>query len=244
MKHSPKSKRLTHPPREPWVWATKRLLESPAWRCMTGTDHKVLSRILIEHSANAGLCNGKLKVPYGDFERYGVRRKSVRESLLRISALGIIKRTYEGRKVYGGAKGEAAEYAVTWYGTTTENNNPVPATNDWQRYPTIEAAEKAIGVAMDRLKKERTKARRQTQKPIFLVAKTPLGTKLSPGKPLIQNLIPLGAKPPLLLISPCLPTHWHSHGRMTTTPISTSAWPSTSLRAWLISRPRLLTVSR
>jgi hypothetical protein len=118
------NKKLRAPPAgEPWMWQLPRLMESFAWRCMTGADHKVLDRLTIEHSAHASLCNGALKCTYNDFEKYGVRRASIRESINRLCALGLIKRTRVGRRGYGEAKGEAAEYELTFYATRTENNN-------------------------------------------------------------------------------------------------------------------------
>ena len=91
------NKKLRAPPAgEPWMWQLPRLMESFAWRCMTGADHKVLDRLTIEHSAHASLCNGALKCTYNDFEKYGVRRASIRESINRLCALGLIKRTGSG----------------------------------------------------------------------------------------------------------------------------------------------------
>ena len=99
---------------------TRRLMESLAWRCMTGADHKVLDRLMIEHIRTMpGICNGALKCTYSDFEKYGVRRGSIRESINRLCALGLIKRTRIGRRGYGEAKGEAAEYELTFYATRT-----------------------------------------------------------------------------------------------------------------------------
>ena len=67
---------------------------------------------------------------YGDFERYGVRRKSIPRASIRLCALGLIKRTRIGPQAYG-EEGEAAEYDLTFYATRTANNNVLRRSDDW-----------------------------------------------------------------------------------------------------------------
>jgi len=144
-KHTKLRKLNQTPQGESWTALTKRLMESHAWRCMTLADRLVLDRLMLEHMYHAGKCNGALKCTYNDFEKHGVRRASIRESINRLCALGLIKRTRVGRRGYGDAKGEAAEYELTFYRTRTENNNIVPPSHDWMRFENMEAAQKAAG---------------------------------------------------------------------------------------------------
>ena len=91
------NKKLRAPPAgEPWLWQLPRLMESFAWRCMTGADHKVLDRLMIEHSAHAGLCNGALSAPTTTSRSTAFAAASIRESINRLCALGLIKRTRVG----------------------------------------------------------------------------------------------------------------------------------------------------
>ena len=51
------------------------MLESRAYRAMSVSAHRVMSRIEIELSAHGGNDNGKLPVTYQDFIAYGVHTR-------------------------------------------------------------------------------------------------------------------------------------------------------------------------
>jgi hypothetical protein len=61
----------------PFVWLTREMLESEAWRAMTLPARFVLERLMIEHMSHAGTMNGELPCIYDDFQRFGVSRKSI-----------------------------------------------------------------------------------------------------------------------------------------------------------------------
>ena len=106
---------------EPWMWQLTTADGKPR---MALHDRGRSQGARPSHDrtlCHASLCNGALKCTYNDL--YGVRRASIRESINRLCALGLIKRTRVGRRGYGEAKGEAAEYELTFYATRTENNN-------------------------------------------------------------------------------------------------------------------------
>ena len=75
------------------------MLESPAYRVLSLSAHRVLSRIEIEHAHHGGKQeeNGKLPVTYADFESYGVHHASIRPAISELEALGFIEITRRGR---------------------------------------------------------------------------------------------------------------------------------------------------
>ena len=53
------------------------MLESPAYRVLTNTAHRVISRIEIELGHHGGNDNGRLPVTYDNFIDYGVARMCI-----------------------------------------------------------------------------------------------------------------------------------------------------------------------
>jgi hypothetical protein len=109
-------KRNNPPPDQPWIWLTREMLESLAWRVLSGPGRRVVDRIMIEHMSHAGTANGNLPVTYGDFVAYGLRRSSIAAALREAEALGWIRVAVRGR----GGNAEfrhASRYALAWLPT-------------------------------------------------------------------------------------------------------------------------------
>jgi hypothetical protein len=74
------------------------MLESPAYRALSVSAHRAISRIEIELAAHGGNDNGKLPVTYQDFIDYGIlHRESIAPALREAEALGFIECTKRGR---------------------------------------------------------------------------------------------------------------------------------------------------
>jgi hypothetical protein len=73
------------------------MLNSPAYRALSLSGHRVLGRLEIELGNHGGTNNGKLPVTYGDFERYGMDPHSVAPAIREVCALGFVKITERGR---------------------------------------------------------------------------------------------------------------------------------------------------
>jgi hypothetical protein len=78
--------------------------ESPAYRALSLSGHRALSRIEIELRHHGGEDNGQLPVTFDDFAEYGMNRHSISPALAELEALGFIKITERGRMA------KAAEY--------------------------------------------------------------------------------------------------------------------------------------
>src|SRR4051812_48403459 len=77
------------------------MLESPAYRVLSLSAHRVIDRIVIEHAHHGGAENGRLPVTYGDFHHYGLHRHSIAPAIREAEALGFIRVTERGRASAG-----------------------------------------------------------------------------------------------------------------------------------------------
>ena len=147
MSRSKSSRRVKSPNRppedQPWVWRTRSMLESEAWRAMTIGARRVVERIELEHMAHAGTMNGELKVTYNDFTEYGSSSRHMTSESIRIAQrLGFIDVVERGVRAFGDAR-RPSRYALTWL----PRCDRTPATNRWQRITTRAAARAAVAEA-------------------------------------------------------------------------------------------------
>jgi hypothetical protein len=106
---------LNGPPQdEPWVWYTRDMLESDAWRAMPIGARRVLDRIVLENMAHAGTRNGSLIVTYDDFVDFGLASRRATASAIRTaSQLGFIDIVEPGRRSFGGVR-RPSQFGLTW----------------------------------------------------------------------------------------------------------------------------------
>jgi hypothetical protein len=151
--HSPeisiKRDRNAVPKGEPFIWLTQEMLESPAWRALPPAAKGVIERIAIEHMSHGGTENGRLPVTYGDFEKHGVRRMSIRFGIMAAHALGWITITEEGHAGAGDTR-RAARYALQWI----DRHDGAPRSNGWKRFETLADAEAMVEKVREVLKAE------------------------------------------------------------------------------------------
>jgi hypothetical protein len=133
-----KFKEKNRPPEgEPWMWVTKEMLESPAWRAMPLASRQIVERVMIEHMAHAGTQNGNLPVTYDNFVDYGVRRSSIKKAISIARKLGFLDVVVPGLRGHGVAR-RPTLYGVPWL----IREDWTPASNRWK--PITDADAKAI----------------------------------------------------------------------------------------------------
>ena len=127
------------------------MLESPAYRALSLSAHRVLSRIEIEFAHHGGQDNGKLPVTFDDFALYGVRRHSIGPALLELEALGFIFITEHGKMA------KAAEYRRSnrFLLTSRPKQKGIEAADRWRQFKTMKEAEAAVEAARQRADKSR-----------------------------------------------------------------------------------------
>ena len=85
----------------PWIWFTREMLESDAWRSLSRQARRVIDRVMIEHMAHAGTENGNLAVTYADFVAFGCRREALAHAITEAVATGLLLITEKGRRSAG-----------------------------------------------------------------------------------------------------------------------------------------------
>jgi hypothetical protein len=151
-----KLRKANRPPvGEPFVWFTKQMLESPAYRVLSGGAEKVIARIAIEHMGHGGGLNGALPVTHNNFANYGIRRASILAFLSEAVVLGFVDRTQQGQRRYGDFEGAPALYRLTWLPT----HDGKPASNDWELFESIEDAKRAVAGIRSEIKTKRLRCR-------------------------------------------------------------------------------------
>jgi hypothetical protein len=121
---------------------------SPAWRALRSlAARRVLDLLELELAKHRGKNNGRICVTYADFARYGIGHNNIGPAIRDVEALGFIRIPQRGRG--GNAEYRAPNlYALTYL---------PPATDDWQRFKTIEEAKAALQTARKRGKKSHPK---------------------------------------------------------------------------------------
>ena len=111
------------------------MLESPAYRALSLSAHRVMARIEIELAHHAGNDNGRLPVTKQDFIAYGVSDRLVAPAIRELEALGFIRVTERGR----GGNSEYRQpnrFFLTFAQARDSRSNP--PTQDWRKIKTIE----------------------------------------------------------------------------------------------------------
>jgi hypothetical protein len=73
------------------------MLNSPAYRVLSLSAHRLISRLELELGQHGGKDNGKLPVTYEDFVEFGMDRHTIAPAIREAVALGFIEITRRGR---------------------------------------------------------------------------------------------------------------------------------------------------
>lgn len=122
---------LGPPPGAPWVWTTRELLESAAWRRLSKHGKNFVEALMIEHTNHAGRENGRLAMTYDQLVRFGIPRKRIAAAIREAVVHGLVEVTRRGGLYGVEAKRTTSLYRLTWIGCL---NPERPATNEWRRY--------------------------------------------------------------------------------------------------------------
>jgi hypothetical protein len=80
----------------PFVTHSLKMRESPAWRSLSNNARRVLDRLEVEHMKHGGAENGNLVCTYDDFERAGIKRRSVSSAIRGCVDFGFLQITLQG----------------------------------------------------------------------------------------------------------------------------------------------------
>jgi hypothetical protein len=145
-----------------WSARRREMLESPAYRVLSQSAHRAISRIELELCYHGGNDNGQLPVTFEDFIDYGIDRASIAPALREGEALGFFRITARGR---GGNREYRAPNKFYLTFAFSRESRAKPPTDEWRKIKTVEEA-KAIARNARANKNERAVAhgKKQAQK--------------------------------------------------------------------------------
>jgi hypothetical protein len=108
---------------EPWVWLTRELLSSDAWRSLSINGRRFIDALLIEHMAHAGRANGQLKATHRQLYQMGIGQHHATRAICEAEELGLVDCHRGGMRV-------ATTYTLTWL----QPHDGAPASNRWRSY--------------------------------------------------------------------------------------------------------------
>ena len=113
-----------HPPSgESFVWLTRELLSSDAWRSQSIHTRRLIDFLLLEYLRRAGQTNGRLKAPYRHLYAFGIGAHFAPTAIERAEELGLVACAKAGMRT-------ATTYRLTWL----ESHDGMPPTNEWRAY--------------------------------------------------------------------------------------------------------------
>jgi hypothetical protein len=142
-----------------WSARRREMLESPAYRVLSQSAHRAISRLELELCYHGGNDNGKLPVTFDDFVEYGIDRASVAPALREGEALGFFRITERGR---GGNREYRTPNKFYLTFARGRESRTKPPTDEWRKIKTIVEA-KAIARDARAAKDQRAVARGKKQ---------------------------------------------------------------------------------
>ena len=129
------------------------MLESPAYRALSHSALRVISRVEIE-LAHHGKDNGKLPVTYDNFQDYGIDRHAIGPAIREAVALGFLEITEAGRA------GNAEWRTPNLFRITFRHAKGLPGdgTHEWRR---IDTKDEAVSTAKAARKMKARKTKHQ-----------------------------------------------------------------------------------
>ena len=120
-----------------WSARRREMPQLPAYRVLSQSAHRVMSRIELELCYHGGNDNGQLPVTFENFVEYGVDRASVAPAQREGEALGFWRITDRGR---GGNCEHRAPHKFYLTFAIGRGSRANPPTDDWRKIKTIEEA--------------------------------------------------------------------------------------------------------
>ena len=145
------------------------MLESPAYRVLSQSAHRAISRIELELCYHGGNDNGQLPVTFENFIDYGIDRASIAPALREGEALGFFRITARGR---GGNREYRTPNKFYLTFAVGRGSRAQPPTDEWRKIKTVPEAKviaRAARAAKDQRAvahgKKHSEKRTENQKP-------------------------------------------------------------------------------
>jgi hypothetical protein len=130
---------------EQFISHTREMRESAAWRALPNNARRVVERLELEHMHHGGRENGRLPCTYGDFEKAGIRRKSIALAIRQAEALGFLEVVKRGYIASTGFRAPST-YRLTHVHNADKRKHGLP-THEWRMIKDQEGAARALDLA-------------------------------------------------------------------------------------------------
>jgi hypothetical protein len=117
---------------------TIEMLESPAYRALSLSAHRLISRIEVELGRHGGNDNGRLPVTKQNFVDYGISHDQIAPAIREAEALGFIRVTERGHGGNAESRRPNLFYLTFAHGRESRAN---PPSHDWRKIKTTDEAE-------------------------------------------------------------------------------------------------------
>jgi len=145
--------KVHRPPKgEPWVWLTRELLSSDAWRGMSINTRRFVDFLCIEHMNHAGTENGALIATHDQLTEYGLSPNCIRDAIDEGTFLGLLRLEFQGGR--WGNTNRPSMYRLTFLPDREDN----PPTNEWKRRTKGQIDEWKADKKARRIAREKSKA--------------------------------------------------------------------------------------
>jgi hypothetical protein len=109
---------------------TVDMIEAPTLSALSISARRILDALMAEHCRHAGKLNGKLILPYRQWERFGVTKADIGKGLAELIVTGFVERKRQGLRLAGTPV--PSEFALTWLPTVGERGLSHDATDRWR----------------------------------------------------------------------------------------------------------------
>lgn len=120
----------------PWIWLTRDLLSSPAWRAQSINCRRFVEFLLLEHMAHAGHENGNLVATYAQLEAFGIGRRLIGAAIEEAERLKLVEVRRGLTRAH--AKTNPTRFRLTFLPTRTRDDKGteywIAASNEWRDY--------------------------------------------------------------------------------------------------------------
>jgi hypothetical protein len=112
-----------------WTWRSIEMLESPAYRALSLSAHRILARLEIELHQHGGKPeeNGRLACTFEHFVEYGIERHAIAPAIRETVALGFVEITRQGSAGNAGYR-QPTLYRLTYRHTGSDKR----ITDQWR----------------------------------------------------------------------------------------------------------------
>lgn len=143
-----KGRKFGAPPEgEGFIWHTRELLQSQAWRSRSINCVRLLEFLEIEHLAHGGLENGALLAPFDQLQRFGIARRLITCAVQEAEAKGLL--AVKREKAKGTKRPKANRYRLTYLWTRTDLDGvkdwQEPSDN-WRRYRVVSRPRNVVNI--------------------------------------------------------------------------------------------------